>query len=65
MTRFEQAGRTIDRELEKLRRFFETEVKPTTQRRAVQVLRAASKRLTELARDLERRGPVRPSAKKK
>jgi DNA anti-recombination protein RmuC len=51
--RVEQVGQTIDRELEKLRAYIETELKPTTQRRVLQALRAASKRLAELARELE------------
>jgi hypothetical protein len=55
MDSFEAAGRAIDRELKKLRAFFEGQVKPATQRRAVDALRAASRHLTKLAQDLERR----------
>lgn len=55
MTPLEDAGRVIDRELEKLRQFFEAEVKPTTVRSAVEALRAAAKRLAELADDIESR----------
>ncbi len=54
MSAFEDAGRAIDREWEKLRHFFETDVKPTTQRRAVEALRAASAKLAELAEQLDR-----------
>jgi hypothetical protein len=54
MTTFEDAGRTIDRELQKLRRFFAEEVQPATQRRAIEALRAASGELAKLAECLER-----------
>ncbi len=55
MASFEQVGQRIDRELEKLRRFFETELKPTTERKAIEALRHASRRLAKLAEDLEAR----------
>jgi len=51
----QDVGRKLDRELEKLRRFFETELRPTTERKAVEVLRAASKRLGKLAEEIESR----------
>jgi len=51
----EDVGRKLDRELEKLRRFFETELRPTTERKAVEVLRTASKRLGKLAEEIESR----------
>lgn len=54
MSSFEDAGRVIDRELKKLRHFFETDVKPTTQKRAVEALRAASAELAKLAEQIER-----------
>jgi hypothetical protein len=53
MPGFEDAGRSIDRELEKLRQFFEDEVRPTTKKSAIQALRAASRRLAQLAEELE------------
>jgi hypothetical protein len=55
MRTFEQVGRRIDRELKKLRRFFETEVKPATEEKAVKALRMASKRLAEVAEELAAR----------
>ena len=54
MSTFEDAGRVIDRELKKLQHFFESDVKPTTQRRAVEALRAASQELSRLANKLDR-----------
>ncbi len=53
MPGFEDAGRAIDRELEKLRHFLETEVKPASKKSAVEALRAASRRLAELAEEME------------
>lgn len=53
MATFEEVGQAVDRELEKLRHFFETEVRPSTQRQLVIALRAASKRLQELAEKLD------------
>ena len=65
MAKFEEIGRTIDQELEKFRRFFESEVKPTTQRRLVAALRAASASLDKAAKDLEARGARKPKPRKK
>ena len=61
MSSFENAGRTIDGELKKLREFFEGEVKPTTKRKAVEALRAAAERLARLAEDLDEK-PATPPA---
>lgn len=55
MANFEEFGRAVDREMDKLREFFEKEFKPGAKRGAVDALRTASKRLEELASDLERR----------
>ena len=53
MATFEEVGRAVDREVERLRRFFETEVRPSTQKQLVAALRAASKRLNNLAEKLD------------
>ena len=69
MPSLEEVGRKIDAEIDRLRRLFETEVRPTTERRAAELLRAASQRLADLAGELESRnapsagpppGPVEP-----
>ena len=52
--RLEDAGRILDRELARLMEFLEREVKPATQRDMAKLLRKASKRLAELAKDLEK-----------
>lgn len=64
MASLEELGRKLDEEMEKLRRFVESEVVPKTGRRAAELLRAASKRLADLAAELESRG-ARTSAEKK
>lgn len=50
---FEELGRKIDRELSKLRRYLEKEVKPATRRKAGQALRKASEHLAGAAKELE------------
>ena len=55
MVDFEDAGRRLDKELEKLRQFLKTELKPTTERKTAEALRRASERLAELAERIEAR----------
>jgi len=67
--RFEAAGRTVDRELERVIKFLDREVRPATQRGASTALRRAAKMLEQLATRIERRPrqPVRarkPRSKK-
>ncbi len=50
---FEDAGRTLDRELEKLKKYLDREVKPATRRDTARLLRQASKRLAKLADKLD------------
>lgn len=59
MQEFEKLRQRVVEELARLREFFETEVKPATERSAVQALRAASERLSELAQDIETRASRR------
>jgi hypothetical protein len=63
MSTFENAGRMLDQEWEKLRRFFEGEVKPTTLRSAADALRATSSRLARLAEELDNRVASIPNHK--
>jgi hypothetical protein len=53
MRSLEEMGRTLDREMEKLREFFEKEVKPTTQRELASAMHSVANRLEELARELD------------
>ncbi len=55
MANFEQIGRKLDKELERLRRYIQKDVKPVTKRKAVQALQKASKSLAEAAKELEAR----------
>ena len=59
MRNLEEVGRKLDRELNKLRHFLETELRPTTERKSVELLRNASKRLSELAEEIESRARAR------
>jgi hypothetical protein len=50
---FEEAGRAVDRELQRLVEYFETTVRPKTREELVALLRKASARLAKLADDVE------------
>lgn len=52
--KFEDAGRTIDREVAKLVQYVEKNVKPKTREEAATLLRRASRELAKLARNLEK-----------
>lgn len=50
---FEEAGRALDREFQKLRKCFDDEVRPKTRQETAELLRRAAERLTKLAERLE------------
>jgi tRNA(Phe) wybutosine-synthesizing methylase Tyw3 len=52
---FEDIGKRIDQELERLRIFVDQELKPTTQKKTSAALRKASERLAKLADEIESR----------
>jgi len=52
--RFEDAGKAIDRELDKLRKFFDEEVRPETRKETAEFLRKSAARLTRMAERLEK-----------
>jgi hypothetical protein len=54
---FEDAGRAIDREFEKLRKFFNDEVRPETKKETAEFLRKSAARLTKMAERLEKEQP--------
>jgi hypothetical protein len=62
MATFEEVGRVLDREFEKLHQFLKQEVQPTTERRLAEALRKTSERLDKLAQKLEERQAGKPSA---
>lgn len=51
---FEDAGKTLDREFEKLRKYFNDEVRPETKKETAEFLRKSAARLTKLAERLEK-----------
>ena len=53
MANFETIGRRIDLELERLRIFVDKELKPTTQRKTAAALRKTSRKLAQLAAEIE------------
>jgi hypothetical protein len=57
MMTLEEVGRVLDEELQSLRKFFESEVIPSSRRAAVEALRTASQRLHDLAAQLETSTP--------
>ncbi len=61
MDKFEEFGRRIDEELNRLRKYLEEEVAPETEKRTAQFLREASEKLAEASRKLESRVAARSS----
>jgi hypothetical protein len=64
MDKFEEIGRRIDAEMERLRRYVDEEIAPETERRTATFLRDVSGKLDEFAAKLEarmsRRAPPSP-----
>jgi hypothetical protein len=59
MDKFEEFGKRIDEELQRLRHFLENEVAPETERRGAIFLREVSEKLSAAANKLESRGAAR------
>lgn len=59
MDSFEQFGRKVDEELDRLRRYLQSEIGPEAERRAAGVLRRVSRKLSELAAEMEARDAQR------
>ena len=51
---FEDAGRALDREFEKMRKFLKDEVRPETKKEAAEFLRKSAARMTRMAERLEK-----------
>jgi hypothetical protein len=51
---FEDVGRAIDREFEKLRKFLNDEVRPETKKETAEFLRKSAARLSKIAERLEK-----------
>lgn len=52
--KFEDAGRTLDREFEKLRKYLDTGIRPQTRQETADFLRKTAERLAKLAERLEK-----------
>jgi hypothetical protein len=55
MDKFEEIGKRIDAEMERLRRYVDEEIAPETERRTASFLRDVSGKLDEFAKKLEAR----------
>ena len=62
MDKFEEFGKRIDEELQRLRHFLEDEVAPETERRGAIFLREVSDKLGDAAKKLEARNASRAAA---
>jgi hypothetical protein len=62
MDKFEEFGKRIDEELQRLRHFVEDEVAPETERRGAIFLREVSEKLGDAAKKLEERHAARAAA---
>jgi hypothetical protein len=62
MPNFEEMGRTLDRELERLRKVAESKVKPATCEKAAGVLRSVSASLSRLAEQIESKAAPKKSS---
>jgi cell division protein ZapA (FtsZ GTPase activity inhibitor) len=51
--KLEDIGRSLDNEIDKLRKFIEQEVRPETRKEMADFLRRASERLTKLAEKVD------------
>ena len=52
--KFEDAGRALDAEFDKLRKFLSDEVRPQTRKETADFLRKSAQRLTKMAERLEK-----------
>jgi len=59
MDKFEEIGRRLDEELQRLRKFVEDDLAPETEKRTAVFLREVSEKLTEAAGWLEKRRAAR------
>jgi hypothetical protein len=55
MKDFEDFGRWLDEEVQRVRKVIETEIKPTAEKKTISALKIASKKLSQMAEELEKR----------
>ena len=52
---FEEFGRWLDEEVQRVRKVIETDVKPTAEQKCISALKIASEKLSQMAEELEKR----------
>jgi hypothetical protein len=62
MPNFEEMGRALDREMERLREIAETRIKPATCGKAASALRSISKSLARLAEQIESKAAAKKTS---
>jgi hypothetical protein len=55
MKDFEDFGRWLDEEVQRVRKVIETEIKPTAEKKTISALRIASRKFSQMAEELEKR----------
>jgi hypothetical protein len=65
MDKFEEMGRRLDEELNRLRKFVENDLAPETEKRTAQFLREVSEKLTDVAGWLDARRAARRAPREK
>ena len=55
MKDFEEFGRWLDEEVQRVRQVIETDIKPTAEKKCISALRIASEKLSSMAKELEER----------
>jgi hypothetical protein len=55
MKDFEDFGRWLDEEVQRVRKVIETDVKPTAEKKCISALKIASAKLSQMAEELEKR----------
>jgi hypothetical protein len=55
MKDFEDFGRWLDEEVQRVRHVIETDIKPTAEKKCISALKIASKKLSSMAEELEKK----------
>jgi hypothetical protein len=55
MKDFEDFGRWLDEEVQRVRKVIESDIKPTAEKKCISALKIASKKLSSMAEELEKK----------
>jgi len=55
MKDFEEFGRWLDEEVQRVRHVIETDIKPTAEKKCISALKIAAEKLSSMAKELEER----------